>query len=139
MLLAIQEVGQNLLTLGVADFLQDDLLGRLRTNPTKVDWLQSLFERIAGLNLWIVLLASESGTCRYSLTYSLSATTCQRRKDSKFPVLRSMETRTSASSWIRFLVAEASASSRAPKTISLPTFFSRASASTSSNISRLMG
>jgi hypothetical protein len=113
--LALQEVGQDLLTLGVADLLQDDLLGSLSTDAAKVDRLQRLFQGIAGLDFGIVLWASESGTSRYSLTYSLSGTTCQRRKDSKLPVLRSIETRTSASSWIRFLVADASASSRAPK------------------------
>jgi len=57
-----------------------------------------------------------------------SATTCQRRKDSNSPVVRSIETRTSASSVKRFLVAEAIAISSAPNTTSLWTFCSRASA-----------
>src|SRR5689334_8357334 len=49
-----------------------------------------------------------------------------------------MATRTSTSAWKRFLVAEASASSSAPNTISLSTFFSRPRASTSNKISRLI-
>jgi hypothetical protein len=49
-----------------------------------------------------------------------------------------MATRTSASSLIFFLVAEASADSREANTMSLATFFSRAKASTSSSISLLM-
>src|SRR5262245_29854317 len=49
-----------------------------------------------------------------------------------------MATRTSTSSRKRFLVAEASACSRAPKTTFLSTFFSRPSASTNKRISRLI-
>src|SRR3989338_8552978 len=64
--------------------------------------------------------------------------TSQRRKDSYSPVLRSIETRTSASSGKRFLVAEASADSNDSNTISLSTLFSRDSASTSNKISRLI-
>ena len=47
MLAALEEVGQNLLALGVANLLQDDLFGRLRTDATEVDRLQRLLERIA--------------------------------------------------------------------------------------------
>ncbi len=84
------------------------------------------------------LSASDSGICCGGFSTASSATTCQRRKDSKSPVSRSTATRTSASSLKRFLVAEASAISSATKTTSLLTFFSRARASTSNKISRLI-
>src|SRR5688572_32747757 len=67
-----------------------------------------------------------------------SATTFQRRKALNSPEFLSTSTRMSASSVKRFFVAEASASSSAPNTTSRFTFFSRASASTSSSISRLI-
>ena len=54
--LALQEVGQNLLAFGVANFLQDHLLGGLGTDTAEVDGLQRLFQGIAGLDLGIVLL-----------------------------------------------------------------------------------
>ena len=55
-LLAIEEVVQNLLALGVADLLQNDLLGGLRTDTTEVDRLQRLFDVVATLDLRIILL-----------------------------------------------------------------------------------
>src|SRR6266704_15915 len=76
--------------------------------------------------------------CCAGISTSSSASTSQRRKDSYAPVLRSISTRISASSWILFFVADANACSRETKTISLETFFSRASASTSNNSSRLI-
>ena len=82
--------------------------------------------------------ASESGIWCAGNSTASSGTTCQRRNDSYSPVLRSIATRTSTSSVKRFLVAEPSASSSAPNTMSLSTFFSRASASTSSSSSRLI-
>src|SRR6266849_3608234 len=82
--------------------------------------------------------ASEKAICWDGFSTASSATTCQRRKDSKSPVLRSIATRTSTSSLKRFFVAEAIAISRAPNTTSLWTFFSRASASACSSSSRLM-
>src|SRR6185437_288406 len=62
----------------------------------------------------------------------------QRRNARYSPDSRSISTRTSTSSLKRFLVAEASAISSARKTVSFATFFSRASASTSSKMSRLI-
>ena len=56
-LAATQEVGQNLLALGIADFLQDDLLGRLGTDTTEVDGFQRLLEKIAGFDVRIALLS----------------------------------------------------------------------------------
>jgi hypothetical protein len=55
-LLALQEVSQNLLALGIADFLQDDLLGSLGTDAPEIDRLQRLLERVARLDFRIVLL-----------------------------------------------------------------------------------
>ena len=55
-LLAIQEVSENLLALGVADFLQDHLLGGLGTDAAEIDRFQRLLERIARLDLRIILL-----------------------------------------------------------------------------------
>ena len=65
MLLALEEVLQNLLALGVAYLLQNDLLGGLSTDTTKIDRLDRLLQGIAGLDFRIVLLGF-----------------CQRRKDS---------------------------------------------------------
>src|SRR5882672_6105014 len=73
--------------------------------------------------------ASEKAICCDGFSTNSSAITCQRRKDSKSPVLRSIATRTSTSSVNFFFVAEAIAISRAPNTTSLWTFFSRARAS----------
>ncbi len=55
MLAALEEVGEDLLTLGIADLLQDDLLGRLRADAPEVDRLQRLLQRIARLDFRIVL------------------------------------------------------------------------------------
>ena len=44
MLTALQEVRQQLLAFGITDFLQDDLLGSLRTNPAKLDRYHRLFD-----------------------------------------------------------------------------------------------
>lgn len=82
MLAALEEVSQDLFALGIANLLQNDLLGCLRTDATEVDGLERLLERIASLDFRSSLRASESGTSRYSLTYSSSGTTCHRRKDS---------------------------------------------------------
>src|SRR5438128_12622548 len=60
--------------------------------------------------------ASENAICWDGFSTASSDTTCQRRKDSKSPVLRSIATRTSTSSLKRFFVAEAIAISRAPNT-----------------------
>src|SRR3954471_11682887 len=68
---------------------------------------------------------------------SSSGTTVQRRNAWYSPLSRSISTRTSTSSLKRFLVADASAISRARNTVSLPTLFSRDSASTSTRISLL--
>src|SRR5256885_1392936 len=65
-----------------------------------------------------------------------SGSTFQRRKVSYAPVFLSTATRTSMSSVYFFLVAEASAISSAPKTMSRGTFFSRARTSTSITSSR---
>src|SRR5438067_9722250 len=65
-----------------------------------------------------------------------SGRTFQRRKVSYDPVFLSTATRTSMSSVYFFLVAEASAISSAPKTMSRGTFFSRARTSTSITSSR---
>src|SRR5258708_2669233 len=65
-----------------------------------------------------------------------SGTTFQRRNESYAPVFLSTATRTSISSEYFFFVAEASAISSAPKTMSRGTFFSLASTSTSMISSR---
>src|SRR5574343_1672859 len=51
-----QEVGQYLLALGVANLLQNDLLGGLGTDTAEIDRLQRLLQVIAGFDLRIVLL-----------------------------------------------------------------------------------
>ena len=56
MLLAIKEVIKNLLTLGITNFLQNDLLGRLRANPPKIDRLKRLLKEVADFNFGILLL-----------------------------------------------------------------------------------
>src|SRR5271169_3183684 len=82
--------------------------------------------------------ASDSLMCRSGVSNVSSSITCQRRKEEYSPVSRSMLTLTSASSVIRFLVAEASAASNAPNTSSLSTLFSRAKASTNNKTSRFI-
>ncbi len=54
-LLALEEVGEDLLALGVADLLQDHLLGGLGADAAEVDRLQRLLEGIARLDLGVVL------------------------------------------------------------------------------------
>ena len=56
MLLALKEVLQDLLALGVTDLLQDHLLGGLGTDTTEIDRLQRLLEVVTRLDLRIVLL-----------------------------------------------------------------------------------
>jgi hypothetical protein len=56
MFLAIKKISQNLLTLGIANFLQDDLLGGLRADATKIYRLDRFFQGIPGLDLGIILL-----------------------------------------------------------------------------------
>ena len=43
--LALEEVVQDLLALGVADLLQDHLLGRLRADAAELDRLERLLDR----------------------------------------------------------------------------------------------
>ena len=50
MLAAIEEISQDLLALGIADLLQDDLLGRLGADTTKVNRLQRFLEEVARLD-----------------------------------------------------------------------------------------
>src|SRR5665647_2638957 len=78
--------------------------------------------------------SSASGFCRPAS----SGTTSHRRKVSYLPLSRSTATRISTSPGNTFLVAEASASSTAPKTTSRSTFFSREMASTNINSSRFI-
>ncbi|TLD44441.1 MAG: hypothetical protein FAZ92_03280 [Accumulibacter sp.] len=54
MLLARQEVAQDLLPLGVANLLQDHLLRRLRADAAEVDRLQRFLEIVAHLDLRIL-------------------------------------------------------------------------------------
>ena len=56
MLLARQEVAQDLLALGVADLLQDDLLGGLCPDAAEVDRLEGLFNVAADLHVRLLFL-----------------------------------------------------------------------------------
>ena len=56
MLLALQEIVENLIPLGVAYFLQNHLLCCLCAYPPEIDRLQRFFEVIANLNLGILFL-----------------------------------------------------------------------------------
>ena len=140
MFFARQKIVQDLLALGVADLLQDDLLGGLRADAAEFDALERLFDVIRR-------------PCVSGLLSSASCSLYLPRRHFEFLVGHDLPAaerseiagrrdrltaRTSTSSLKRFLVAEASASSSAPNTMSLSTFFSRASASTSSNNSRLI-
>ena len=52
---ALEEVLQDLLTLGVANLLQDHLLGGLGTDATEIDRLQRFFQIVTRLDIGIVL------------------------------------------------------------------------------------
>ena len=65
MFLALQEVVENLVALGVADFLQDDLLGRLRTNAPEIDRFQLFLKEITDFNLRILLLGFRQGNLHF--------------------------------------------------------------------------
>ena len=56
MLLALEEIIKDLLALGVADLLQNHLLGGLCANPAEIDRLQRFFEIVADLDIRILLL-----------------------------------------------------------------------------------
>jgi hypothetical protein len=61
MFLARQEIIENLFALGVADFLQDHLLGSLRADTTEIDRLQRLFQEVTDLDLGILHLRFGQG------------------------------------------------------------------------------
>jgi hypothetical protein len=139
MVLAIEEIIEHLLALGIADALQDDLLGRLRTDATEIDRLERFLDELLELHVGnLRLRVGQTDLLLLRPRAASSGTTSQRRKDSYSPVSRSMVTRTSASSCVRFLVAEASADLQRAKHDVRATFFSRARASTSNSNSRLM-
>jgi hypothetical protein len=52
--LASEEVAEDLLALGIADLLQDDLLGRLRPDAPEVDRLEGLFDVVADLDVGLL-------------------------------------------------------------------------------------
>ncbi len=55
MFLAIEEVVEHLLALGIADLLQDHLLGGLRADATKIDRLERFLDVVADLHVGIIL------------------------------------------------------------------------------------
>jgi len=55
MLLAIQEVVEDLFAFSIADFLQNDLFGRLRADTPEIDRFERLFEKVADFDFWILL------------------------------------------------------------------------------------
>ena len=57
MFLASEEVAEDLLALGIADLLQDDLLGRLRADAPEIDRLEGLFDVVADLDVGLLFLA----------------------------------------------------------------------------------
>ena len=60
-LLALKEVIEDLLALGVADLLQNHLLGGLCANPAKIDGFQRLFQVVANIDVRILLLRVRQG------------------------------------------------------------------------------
>lgn len=52
----LEEVVENLVTLGIANLLENHLLGRLRTNPPEIDRLKRLFEIVPDFDIGILLL-----------------------------------------------------------------------------------
>ncbi|EKE17786.1 MAG: hypothetical protein ACD_10C00272G0003 [uncultured bacterium] len=61
MIATLQEVSQNLLTLGIADFLQNDLFCSLGANPTEVNRLQCFFNGVTRFNFRIIFLGIGKG------------------------------------------------------------------------------
>ena len=139
LLAARHEVVEQLLALGVADLLQDHLLGGLRADaadrPTRAAPRCSRRPRCRG---------SAPGPRTAGSRASGSAGRPRRARRASGGRSRSRRCRGRSPrgcrrrSLKRFLVAEASAISTAPNTTSWSTFFSRASASTSISNSRLM-
>jgi hypothetical protein len=118
MLLALEEVVEHLLALGVADLLQDDLLGGLGADAAEVDRLERFLDELVELRR----RASPAGPRRArSARPDLDGLVGHHQPAAEGLELagfRSISTRTSASSLVRFFVAEASADSRAAKTMS---------------------
>ena len=77
-----QEIVQDLLALGVADLLQDDLLGGLCADAAELDWLERLFDVLVELDVRSDCARACSGCISRSGTSSTSSgTTCQRRNE----------------------------------------------------------
>src|SRR6185295_1776986 len=60
-LFALQEIIQNLFAFGIADFLKDDLLRRLRADPAELHRLQRLFDEFAYLLVQLLLKCVRQG------------------------------------------------------------------------------
>ena len=61
MFLALKEIVEDLVALGIADFLQDHLLGRLRANPSKIDRLKRFLKVVAYFDLGIAFSTGSGG------------------------------------------------------------------------------
>ena len=137
MLLARQKIAQNLLALGVADLLQDHLLRSLRADPSHLHALDGFLDVFADLDVRIdlhrlVQLVFPRGHLDIGIVDDQPAP--EKRK----LTCDGIDGRPDINVLIEALVADASASSSAPMTMFLSTFFSRANASISNNNSRLI-
>ncbi len=138
MFLAVKEVVDDLLALGIADLLQDDLFGSLCANTAELDVFQRLLDVVADFDIGNLVLSVDQQNLvalGFQFGFGHDQPAAEGFVFTGFAINRYAHV---DSSLKRFLVAEARACSRALEHDFLSTFFSRASASANINISRLI-